>query len=322
MKKPLLYCCLLQFLVIATYAQFLKNISTHPDFPVNDEFLPMHNAWTSSNHTVNPFLNTGFDWRLFNSINPLISQPIIPLDLRPGWINEISQLSNNNYFPMDNPFGSFNHVGAQSGFASEDRDFKWEDGWELLWMNLGYYPNGSIMNAAVPGSFINTSRAPKPNHVPYFVIYNRYRGTMRVFSNVWFNPTDAIRYQDVVVRFGYNWDEAFYENNISGLLRYNGGYDLALDQPTQNYQMFSARQQPVNQSEWQISEFQIGFDPCVCMKQKEKPFQSGQLTFEFQDFTTLSIDMMSRTIETVEVINSSNYANEAIDFFIVHDNFY
>jgi hypothetical protein len=60
MKKPLLYCCLLQFLVIATYAQFPKNISTHPDFPVNDEFLPMHNAWTSSNHTVNPF----FKYRL------------------------------------------------------------------------------------------------------------------------------------------------------------------------------------------------------------------------------------------------------------------
>jgi hypothetical protein len=222
---------------------------------------------------------------------------------------------------MDNPFGSFNHVGAQSGFASEDRDFKWEDGWELLWMNLGYYPNGSIMDAAVPGSFINSSLAPKPNHVPYFAIYNRYRGTMRLFSNVWFKPTDAIRYQDVVVRFGYNEIEA--ENDkVSGLLRHNGGYDLALDQPTQNYQMFSARQQPVNQSEWQISEFQIGFDPCVCLKTYERPFQSGQLTFEFQDFTTLSIDMMSRTIETVDVINSSNYANEAIDFFIVHDNFY
>jgi hypothetical protein len=64
MKKPLLYCCLLQFLVIATYAQFPKNISTHPDFPVNDEFLPLINNWKPAfgPHTNNSFLNNSIRW--------------------------------------------------------------------------------------------------------------------------------------------------------------------------------------------------------------------------------------------------------------------
>ncbi|MCH8556024.1 MAG: T9SS type A sorting domain-containing protein [Schleiferiaceae bacterium] len=314
MKKQLLFACILQFFAIFVHAQFPKNISTHPDFPVNDEFLPMYNNWANTNHTINPFLNVGFDWRLFNSVSPLTPQPIIPLELRPGWINTIKSLSSNNYFPMDNPFGIVNHVGTRSGFNSVDRDFKWEDGWELLWLNLGHYPNGAVMDVPVPGSFITTSWGPKPNHIPYFAIYNRYQGTMRLFSNVWFDPKTPIRYQDIVVKFGYYDIQATEFGNISGLLRHNGGFDLALDQPTQNYELYSARQQPVNQSEWQISEFQIGFDPCVCMRQKEKPFQSGQLEFQFQDFTAVSIDMMSRTVETTEMINSSNYANAAIDF--------
>jgi hypothetical protein len=56
MKKQLLFVCILQFFAIFVHAQFPKNISTHPDFPVNDEFLLMYNAWTGAN----PFLNQLF----------------------------------------------------------------------------------------------------------------------------------------------------------------------------------------------------------------------------------------------------------------------
>jgi hypothetical protein len=60
MKQVLLFIVFLFGICQTGYAQFPKNISTHPDFPVNDEFLPMHNAWIGANHTVNPFLNELF----------------------------------------------------------------------------------------------------------------------------------------------------------------------------------------------------------------------------------------------------------------------
>lgn len=312
MKQIILSIVFLFGICQTGYAQFPKNISTHPDFPVNDEFLPMHNAWIGANHTVNPFLNTGFDWRLFNSIDPNTAQMIIPLDLRASWIPQIKGLnSGNNYYPMDNPFNLTNYLGTLSGIPSGKRDYHWEDGWELLWLNMGYYPNGSLMTSSVPGSFITNSNSPKPNHIPYFVLYNRYRGTVRLFSNVWFDPTDPIRYENIVVKFGYNKDGAF-DDKISGLLRNTGGYDLALDQPTQSHESWSPRQHPVNQSEWQVADFQVAFDPCVCMKAHEEPFQSGQLEFEFQDFTELNFDMMSRTVETTQEVTKDNY--DVLDF--------
>jgi hypothetical protein len=31
-----------------------------------------------------------------------------------------------------------------------DRDYHWEDGWELLWMNIGKSPNGDPYSASAP----------------------------------------------------------------------------------------------------------------------------------------------------------------------------
>jgi hypothetical protein len=39
-----------------------NGVTTNPDAPINDEFLPMSNGWNGTNHTVNPFLNSGFNW--------------------------------------------------------------------------------------------------------------------------------------------------------------------------------------------------------------------------------------------------------------------
>jgi hypothetical protein len=68
------------------------------------------------------------------------------------------------------------------------RDFNWQDGWELLWMNTGYYPNQSTTNHNGNINFSDNNRIypfvsnPAHSRYPYIILYNKYRGTMRMFG--------------------------------------------------------------------------------------------------------------------------------------------
>jgi hypothetical protein len=53
-----------------------------------------------------------------------------------------------NYASYLHRFYDYNYTPAEPRTIPEpERDFRWEDGWELLWMNLGYLPNGDKISA-------------------------------------------------------------------------------------------------------------------------------------------------------------------------------
>jgi hypothetical protein len=157
MKKYILLKLLLIGFIMPefTQAQCIKEISTNPDNPVNNEFLPIVNGWWNSNYTNNSFLNT-FDWRYPNQII---------IDLNDDWSHPITSPGNSAY-PMVNPFGSLMPDEFSYLYNNDDvtyGDFRWEDGWELLWSNLGRYPNGDdILDPSVGTLYEGEDLGPYP----------------------------------------------------------------------------------------------------------------------------------------------------------------
>lgn len=303
MKKLLFLLPLLCAFALAK-AQCIKNISTNPDNPLNEEFLPLINDWFPNNgpHTNNSFLNT-FDWRWPNNIE---------VDLGMPWSHPLNNFS--GIYNMNNPFS----INMGSDFAylqqpenPELRDFHWEDGWELLWMNLGYFPNGDPINAPSNGTYFGNNgieSEPTPANIPYFVLYNRYSGLMRLFANVWFDNLNA-SFQDIVVTLQYtaNSDES---KNLSGILRHASGLDRTLDQATAITSVNSPRLHPPNTSSWFVAEFQLGYDPCACLSE-------GKFELVFETLETMNVDILSRSIAINQAITDNNYRTE--DFLNLSD---
>src|SRR5690554_5767891 len=122
-----------------------KEISTNPVAPVNNEFLTLANEWhgNSTAYTVNSYLN---HWSWYPPSNTQFN-----LNLSQGWENNLLQSLS---MPMDNPFfatGTPTFITQQAN-TYQYRDFRWEDGWELLWMNLGIHPNLDQALSPSPGT--------------------------------------------------------------------------------------------------------------------------------------------------------------------------
>jgi len=218
---------------------------------------------------------------------------------------------------MTNPYGSDHAENHINETPNDDtyKDYRWEDGWELLWINLGMHFNGDPLDDPSSGTYFatgNYSNDPNdpeitpeiaPSNIPYFVIYNRYRGTLRLFANVWQDNLNT-SFQRVVVTMKYT-DLSDFNGNITGLFRHASQIDRALNQTTEFIQMAGPRLQPVNSSDWMVAEFQMAFDPCVCMKEFDGNQDPGKIEFVFETIESLKIDMLSRTIELESAIDSA-----------------
>lgn len=152
-------------------------ISTNPVAPV-DTFL-LNNLINPANPSVpfsiNPFLNT-FDWGEIAGAD----FKTIGIDLCTYWEFDNSIVLANPsdpcplYYPMisflsDGMPSQFNYLKEpQANGLITDRDYHWEDGWELLWMNLGYLPDGtSIGGPHSSGSpFEGNSYSATPDNTP------------------------------------------------------------------------------------------------------------------------------------------------------------
>lgn len=117
-------------------AQCVHGISTVPLNPVNNQFDPIFPGKT------NVFLNS-FDW---GGMDGIFDE--VPLNGSVGWEN--ITIPGENYL-LNNLFDDANAVTGSNydmllqpyGTGANERDFHWEDGWELLYLNTGYYPNGA-----------------------------------------------------------------------------------------------------------------------------------------------------------------------------------
>ncbi|NEN25654.1 T9SS type A sorting domain-containing protein [Cryomorpha ignava] len=278
--------------------------------------MELANEWYQTNapYSMNSYLNA------FNWYPPGNTQYVI--NLNEGWEHN---LVTSTYLPMNNPFvqsGDYTFIHAQSAITN-NRDFHWEDGWELLWMNLGKYPDGISAYGLTAGSVFgdnNILHNPNPTNIPYFVLYNRYRGVLRLFANVWKDNLQP-NYQEVLIRLQF--DQASVDNGISGILRSILNYDTPLDQETSGTVHWSPRLQSTSSPNWLVADFQMAFDPCICLRETNSVAENGnntttpgKLQFVFSTIQTLNIDLQSRGISVDQPITSASLTE---DFFNMSD---
>lgn len=188
-----------------------------------------------------------------------------------------------------------------------------ENGWELLLVNLGRYPDD--VTPITAGNF---------NYgLPYIVLYNRYSGTIRVFVNFGLDHTvgdgaDAIeislKFQDI-------------SPNKSGILRLGEGQDQALNETTDVKVVKAVGKAPAFAQQWASADFKIAYDPCTC-------YYPSFLRVDVKQVTSSTIELYGRSItlenealvdndnlqfNPTEFLNGFNYSDgEASDGYVMH----
>lgn len=227
MKKYFLLWLLVSSLGFA-YAQSpgdcVQGISTDPDNPVK------------SNPTDPVFHENTFDWR----------QNFFP--------TRDSYNCNMEEDGMENPFYNVDTPPVAAGAAS---DFQPSDGWELVKRDMGFLmlPGQISYGTAVSngGTFLN----------PYILLYNRYRGVLRVFAALPFNQPG----QEVVISLKLQNDiaDSFTDHNsLNGLFSQSTAIASPLDQQTVVRTMVSPTAYPDICKLFFFADFHVAYDPCVC----------------------------------------------------------
>ena len=295
-KLILMWLALVAFAMSAHGQPCVNGIITNPHNPVNNQFVPLANQWYPSNgtDTHNPWLNQ-WSW-YWSDGNPTIYRD--NLNWNHQWPGNAPSVAMVHPYDILMPEG-FEYL-RPAGVHPDLYDYRWEDGWELLWMNLGYYPDGHPINDPAPGSYYanhNWTYEPLPSNAPYFAIYNRYRGLLRLFANVWYSAESTFDNIDVVLRFTtFSGDQ----NKLTGILRHASAYDRALSEPTEISAIHAPRFHAPDLTQWIVADFQMGYDPCSCNS-------TGELILDFDAFSTLNVDIIGRSIGLEVPINDTTY---------------
>jgi hypothetical protein len=185
----------------------------------------------------------------------------------PGGAFEDYNLSNmfwstNQLLEMDNIWSS---TLSYYDYISNSAEPLPMNGWELLLINLGRYPNDIDDNTSN-----ETFQA-----IPYIVLYNRYSGTIRIFLNFGLdnlvgNGPDAV---EVILSIPDN-------SNKNGLLRLYDNYDVSLDENTKITKITSIAKATNAQRQWMSCDFQIAYDPCICYFPSKLKFEFNQISEE------------------------------------------
>lgn len=294
-QKAVLLFFMLFHVNIVTYSQCINNVSTNPESPRNDGFLPWANVQipTQAPFTVNPFLNR-LNWA--NPYSPIYIQEKAGFNM--GGVTWI-----NGQYPMLSPFNT--GLSSSSAYNAAintpnvpDRDYKWIDGWELLWINIGSTPDGVELFKITNTSPLPNPQSAAPVNIPYMVLYNRYRGIVRLFANVWFDSSKS-RYQNVSAALTF-----VDEQEVNGMLRHTDSYDTPLDQKTSHQFIQGPNSHPLNADEWMLADFQVGFDPCICTR------NAAKLEFRFKATDKVTLQMVSRSITVDKQLDNLDFLNE------------
>lgn len=262
--------------VLSMYAQCDNGVSTDPGNPTNNS-LP--DVGSASNNPDSRYLN-GFDWwtpsdYTLTNMEYNASQPY----------TYMSNIQSSGVLP------AYSYLNKSLG-AEEMNP---QNGWELLLVNLGRYPDDIT---------VHTFQTFKS--VPYIVLYNRYRGLIRVFVRYGNNepPNNAV--DGVKINLYYKTQNN--PENLSGLLRSGQSVQRSLDQPTE-VKALSAIAEPNGLANfWLSADFQIAYDPCVC-------HYPTSLSLDFEYFSETDFKLNGRGITlNSELMVDANGAIVAKDF--------
>lgn len=269
---------LLSLIWVGSYwSQCDNKVSTNP-YDATNEALPDVYSSGPPYAQDGRYLN-GFDW--WSPTN----YPLSNMMYNPNQpYNAMSNIQSANAVSVYNYLNKF--LGAE--------EMTPQNGWELLLVNLGRYPDNITIHSETDLQAI-----------PYVVLYNKYTGIMRVFVQYGYNepPNDAI--DGVLLNLVY-FTEAD-ENNVSGILRLGEGVDQPLDIPT-DVQVLSAIAPPSGAYNfWMSGDFQVTYDPCVCSYPTD-------LKLEFRFFSTTDLELYGRGIAIEEDIVDANGSINNADF--------
>jgi hypothetical protein len=126
------------------------------------------------------------------------------------------------------------------------KDFNPADGWELLYKHFG-----------TPNQGIST---------PYFVLYNKYNGTVRVFANIVNSGT--FTYNAAAITLSYKAPTNMVPKRQTAVLNQLGTYSFSMDQMQKDALHFSPNSYTnsgvLNNYFWVYADFYTLFDPCTC----------------------------------------------------------
>jgi hypothetical protein len=272
-----LFLSILILAYIHVNGQCERGIRTNPNDPFNEEF---EQSFPNLN---NPFTNH-FNWAEYS----ILTLKDIELNPNAGW--SISTHSMFSPYSLNMP-PEYNYLYTIDNkvVPIDQLDWHWEDGWELMYLNTGYYPDGTEINNPDPNSIINTSSTVANSNVPYFVLYNRYTAKFRVFSGLYAPFGEA---QDIYMKLGYNLNGSKI-NPVSAIFRSLGNYDRPMDVKTKYDGVTTFNKNANNDHTWFSSDIQLSYDPCVCQ------FNTN-FTFAFDVVQKLSVNLYGREISLLE----------------------
>lgn len=267
----------------------MNGVSTNPASPTNPQ--------TTSTYMQAPeFINSSFDWHQRvgqNSLAPWVSDNMI--------YDPANSFGGPNYYIS--PFDPNGTPWAQGYFPTnyDDMDFFPEDGWELLYINMGKFPDG-------------TTTTTKISSTPYVVLYNKYRSIMRVFGKTGELDYISSPIRSVQIKFNFKSTDPNNQtpttgnsHQVSGLFSGQNTYIKALDKETEVYQTISLVNHPNTVNQWFHADFHVNYDPCSCW------FKSDlQLSFKF--LSSQSIQLVGRSVSMDMPISSSGNVDYGKNF--------
>ena len=271
MKKILYILTIFLLNNYSLHSQCDNNVSTDYNSTPTNDALP-------SNANSQNYLNS-FDW--------------VPRDPATGNLDMYTTQGMNQGLLLPNGLINNIYSDQQASYYSyifNDIEPTSENGWELIGVNLGYYPDG-------------TPFASEFNDFPYIILYNKYSGILRVFGLL--GPGFSVFDTSInAVVISLNFDDDF---DFNGIFRLSEGYDRTLDQPTEINRMASVTQHPNANGRWFSADFQMAYDPCVC-------FYRSQIEFNFEFIQSQDITAQINAISIEEDLINGNLYNDQTDF--------
>ncbi|MFQ3575514.1 MAG: T9SS type A sorting domain-containing protein [Cytophagales bacterium] len=130
-----------------------------------------------------------------------------------------------------------------------ESDYKPQDGWELLKVKMGMLNSGSNSSSHII--------------LPYAILYNKYRGLLRIFASVPISNANLIY---ISLNYNENQINNLFANHLfsSGIFN-NTINPKALDQlATPNVGSFAQAINELGHTEFIYADFAVNYDPCVC----------------------------------------------------------
>jgi len=229
------------------------NVSTNIDYPTNDALPFVNSSYYLNGFDWLPTLDSTYD----NYLTSNMSFAGVPL----VYMNNI----------MTQAYPTYRYIWSGSNLKPT-----YINGWELLMVNLGRYPNDSTIIPVSTNSYSDK---------PFIVLYNRYSATIRVFVNYGLDHTVGNGANDMLISISFEDPDV-----LNGNLRLYGGYDSPLDKNSGTNTISSVVIAPAESENWASTDFKIAYDPCIC-------YHPSRMRFDFSQIKVADISLYGREIE-------------------------